>query len=290
MEKIKVGIIGPGNIGTDLMFKVLKSKNLEMKMMTGIVESEGLTRAKEMGFEVSTEGAKAVAEDPEIKIVFEATSAPAHLENAPILKAAGKVCFDMTPAAVGPYVVPCVNLDELGDEVDDYNMVTCGGQATVPIVSAINAVADVEYAEIVASISSKSAGPGTRANIDEFTQTTANALKVVGGADTSKAIIVLNPAEPPVMMANTIYCRIKNKDEDAIRKSVNDMVKKIQSYVPGYTLRVPPIFDDDRVTVIAQVIGAGDFLPEYSGNLDIINCAAVGAAEIVAERMLKGVR
>ena len=290
MEKIKVGIIGPGNIGTDLMFKVLKSKNLEMKMMTGIVESEGLTRAKEMGFEVSTEGAKAVAEDPEIKIVFEATSAPAHLENAPILKAAGKVCFDMTPAAVGPYVVPCVNLDELGDEVDDYNMVTCGGQATVPIVSAINAVADVEYAEIVASISSKSAGPGTRANIDEFTQTTANALKVVGGADTSKAIIVLNPAEPPVMMANTIYCRIKNKDEDAIRKSVDDMVKKIQSYVPGYTLRVPPIFDDDRVTVIAQVIGAGDFLPEYSGNLDIINCAAVGAAEIVAERMLKGVR
>ena len=143
MEKVKVGIIGPGNIGTDLMFKILKSKNLEMKTMTGIVESEGLKRAKEMGFNVSTEGAKAVAEDPEIKIVFEATSAPAHLENAPILKAAGKICFDMTPAAVGPYVVPCVNLDDLGDDVDDYNMVTCGGQATVPIVSAINAVADV---------------------------------------------------------------------------------------------------------------------------------------------------
>lgn len=290
MEKIKVGIIGPGNIGTDLMFKVLKSKNLEMKTMTGIVESEGLKRAKEMGFEVSTEGAKAVAEDPEIKIVFEATSAPAHAANAPILKAAGKVCFDMTPAAIGPYVVPCVNLDDLGDDVDDYNMVTCGGQATVPIVAAINAAADVEYAEIVASISSKSAGPGTRANIDEFTQTTANALKVVGGADTSKAIIVLNPAEPPVMMANTIYCRVRNRDEEAIKKSVDDMVKKIQSYVPGYSLRVPPIFDDDKVTVIAQVIGAGDFLPEYSGNLDIINCAAVGAAEIVAERMLKGVR
>lgn len=290
MEKIKVGIIGPGNIGTDLMFKVLKSKNLEMKTMTGIVESEGLKRAKEMGFEVSTEGAKAVADDPEIKIVFEATSAPAHEANAPILKAAGKVCFDMTPAAIGPYVVPCVNLDELGDDVDDYNMVTCGGQATVPIVAAINAVADVEYAEIVASISSKSAGPGTRANIDEFTQTTANALKVVGGADTSKAIIVLNPAEPPVMMANTIYCRVKNRDEEAIKKSVDDMVKKIQAYVPGYSLRVPPIFDDEKVTVIAQVIGAGDFLPEYSGNLDIINCAAVGAAEIVAERMLKGVR
>lgn len=290
MEKIKVGIIGPGNIGTDLMFKVLKSKNLEMKTMTGIVESEGLKRAKEMGFEVSTEGAKAVADDPEIKIVFEATSAPAHQANAPILKAAGKVCFDMTPAAIGPYVVPCVNLDELGDDVDDYNMVTCGGQATVPIVAAINAVADVEYAEIVASISSKSAGPGTRANIDEFTQTTANALKVVGGADTSKAIIVLNPAEPPVMMANTIYCRVRNRDEEAIKKSVDDMVKKIQAYVPGYSLRVPPIFDDEKVTVIAQVIGAGDFLPEYSGNLDIINCAAVGAAEIVAERMLKGVR
>ena len=290
MEKVKVGIIGPGNIGTDLMFKILKSKNLEMKTMTGIVESEGLKRAKEMGFNVSTEGAKAVAEDPEIKIVFEATSAPAHLANAPILKEAGKICFDMTPAAVGPYVVPCVNLDELGDDVDDYNMVTCGGQATVPIVSAINAVADVEYAEIVASISSKSAGPGTRANIDEFTQTTAHALKVVGGADTSKAIIILNPAEPPVMMANTIYCRVKNKDEEAIKQSVDEMVKKIQAYVPGYSLRVPPIFDDDRVTVIAQVIGAGDFLPEYSGNLDIINCAAVGAAEIVAERILKGVR
>ena len=290
MEKVKVGIIGPGNIGTDLMFKILKSKNLEMKTMTGIVESEGLKRAKEMGFNVSTEGAKAVAEDPEIKIVFEATSAPAHLENAPILKAAGKICFDMTPAAVGPYVVPCVNLDDLGDDVDDYNMVTCGGQATVPIVSAINAVADVEYAEIVASISSKSAGPGTRANIDEFTQTTAHALKIVGGADTSKAIIILNPAEPPVMMANTIYCRVKNKDEEAIKQSVDEMVKKIQAYVPGYSLRVPPIFDDDRVTVIAQVIGAGDFLPEYSGNLDIINCAAVGAAEIVAERILKGVR
>jgi acetaldehyde dehydrogenase len=290
LEKIKVGIIGPGNIGTDLMFKVLKSKNLEMKMMTGIVESEGLKRAKEMGFEVSTEGAKAVADDPEIKIVFEATSAPAHVENAPLLKAAGKICFDMTPAAIGPYVVPCVNLDELGDDVDDYNMVTCGGQATVPIVAAINAVADVEYAEIVASISSKSAGPGTRANIDEFTQTTANALKVVGGADTSKAIIVLNPAEPPVMMANTIYCRVKNRDEEAIKKSVADMVEKIQSYVPGYSLRVPPIFDDEKVTVIAQVIGAGDFLPKYSGNLDIINCAAVGAADIVAERILKGVR
>lgn len=290
MNKIKVGIIGPGNIGTDLMFKVLKSKNLEMKMMTGIVESEGLKRAGEMGFEISTEGARAVAEDPEIKIVFEATSAPAHIENAPILKAAGKICFDMTPAAIGPYVVPSVNLDELGDDVDDYNMVTCGGQATVPIVSAINEAADVEYAEIVASISSKSAGPGTRANIDEFTQTTANALKVVGGADTSKAIIVLNPAEPPVMMANTIYCRVKNRDEQAIKKAVDDMVKKIQSYVPGYTLRVPPIFDDEKVTVIAQVIGAGDFLPKYSGNLDIINCAAVGAAEIVADRILKGVR
>lgn len=288
MEKIKVGIIGPGNIGTDLMYKVMRSKNLEMKTMAGIVESEGIKRAAGLGFKTSVQGVKAVAEDPEIKIVFDATSASAHLAHAPVLKAAGKTVFDMTPAAVGSFVVPCVNLDKLAEaNADNFNMVTCGGQATVPVAYAINRVADSEYTEIVACISSKSAGPGTRANIDEFTQTTAKALRILGGADRSKAIIVLNPAEPPLLMSNTIYSIVKNPDEKAIVDSVNDIVRQVQAYVPGYSLRVPPIIDGNRVTVIVQVEGAGDFLPKYSGNLDIINAAATAAAEKIAERMLK---
>ena len=286
MEKIKVGIIGPGNIGTDLMYKVIKSKNLEMYMMAGIVESEGIKRAAKLGFKTSTDGVNAVAMDPNIKIVFDATSAKAHLYNAPILKAAGKIVMDMTPAAVGPYVVPCANLDDLSNE-DNFNMVTCGGQATIPIVYAINKVADCSYAEIVATISSLSAGPGTRANIDEFTETTRKALEIVGGADVAKAIIVLNPADPPIMMTNTIYTLVKNVDEDKIKKAVDDIVKEVQNYVPGYKLKVPPIVDGNKVTVIVQVEGAGDFLPKYSGNLDIINQAAVAVADKVALSMLR---
>ena len=286
-EKIKVGIIGPGNIGSDLMYKVMRSKHLEMCMMAGIVESEGLRRAAELGFRTSTAGAGAIVEDPEIQIVFEATSAKAHEANAPLLKAAGKIAIDLTPAAIGPYVVPCVNLEQLRHE-DNFNMVTCGGQATVPIAYAIDRVADSAYTEIVACISSLSAGPGTRANIDEFTETTARALKVVGGADESKAIIVLNPAEPPIMMTNTIYSLVRNPDEKRIRESVEDMVRQVQQYVPGFRLRVPPIIDGDRVTAIVEVEGAGDFLPKYSGNLDIINCAAVAVAEKLAAEMLNG--
>ncbi len=286
MQKIKVGIIGPGNIGTDLMYKVIRSQYLQMHLMTGIVESEGIVRARNMGFQTSIQGVDAVAADPEIKIVFDATSAKAHLHNAPILKAAGKIVIDMTPAAVGPYVVPCVNLNHLGN-VDNFNMVTCGGQATIPIAYAINQVADSEYTEIVASISSKSAGPGTRANIDEFTETTRKALEIVGGADKAKAIIVLNPAEPPVMMTNTIYSLVKNADEKKITESVQAIVKEVQKYVPGYQLRVPPVVDGNKVTVIVQVEGAGDFLPTYSGNLDIINAAAVEVAEKIAANMLK---
>lgn len=285
MEKIKVGIIGPGNIGTDLMYKIMRSKNLQMHFMTGIMESEGLKRAEGLGFKTSTEGVKAIAQDPDVKIVFDATLASAHMKNAPELKAAGKIAIDMTPAAVGPYVVPCVNLNHL-ENVDNFNMVTCGGQATIPIVNAINEVADVEYAEIVASISSKSAGPGTRASIDEFTQTTRKGLETVGGADRAKAIIILNPAEPAVIMCNTIYTIVKNVDEKRIIEAVEKRVKEVQEYTPGYRLRVPPVFDGNKVTVIVEVEGAGDFLPTYSGNLDIINSAAIAVAEKLATKML----
>ncbi|MBE6830883.1 MAG: acetaldehyde dehydrogenase (acetylating) [Ruminococcaceae bacterium] len=285
MEKIKVGIIGPGNIGSDLMYKVMKSKHLQMHMMAGIVESEGIKRAAGLGFKTSLNGVDAVAADPDIKIVFDATSAKAHLHNAPILKAAGKIVMDMTPAAVGPYVVPCVNLDHLA-HVDNFNMVTCGGQATIPIAYAIDKAADSSYTEIVACLSSKSAGPGTRANIDEFTETTRKALEIVGGADKAKAIIVLNPADPPLMMTNTIYSIVKNPDEKKIIESVYEYVEKVQAYVPGYQLRVPPVIDGNKVTVIVQVEGAGDFLPKYSGNLDIINQAATAVAEKVAENLL----
>lgn len=287
MDKVKVGIIGPGNIGTDLMYKVMKSRNLEMHMMAGIVESEGIKRAAGLGIQTSIKGVDAIAADPDIQIVFDATSAKAHLHNAPILKAAGKIVLDMTPAAVGPYVVPCVNLDQWKD-ADNFNMVTCGGQATIPIAYAINRAADSEYTEIVAAISSKSAGPGTRANIDEFTVTTRKALEIVGGADRAKAIIVLNPAEPPVMMTNTIYSIVKNPDEQKIVESVHAMVREVQRYVPGYQLRVPPVVDGNKVTVIVQVEGAGDFLPKYAGNLDIINQAAVEVAQRMADKILGG--
>lgn len=286
MRRVKVGIIGPGNIGTDLMYKVMRSKNLEMRLMAGIVESEGIKRAMRLGFETSVRGVEAVAEDPELRIVFDATSAKAHLHNAPILKAAGKIVIDMTPAAVGPYVVPCVNLDSLKD-IDNFNMVTCGGQATVPIAYAINRVADSEYTEIVSCISSKSAGPGTRANIDEFTETTAKSLETIGGAKKGKAIIILNPAEPPIIMTNTIYSLVRNPDEKKIIDSVNNIVKEVQQYVPGYELRVPPVIDGNKVTVIIQVEGAGDFLPKYSGNFDIINAAAIAVAERLASKMHK---
>lgn len=280
MNRIKAGIIGPGNIGTDLMYKVFRSEYLEMGMMAGVVESEGIKRAASMGVKTSVEGASAIAREKDIKIVFEATSAAAHLKNAPLLREAGQTAIDLTPAAVGPYCVPCVNLDKLSGE-PNINMVTCGGQATIPIVYAVSRVAGASYAEIVACISSKSAGPGTRANMDEFTETTSKAIEVVGGADRGKAIIVLNPADPPLMMTNTIIVRVKDKSvsPDVITESVSRMVDDVRRYVPGYKLRVPPIIDGDKVTVIVEVRGQGDFLPPYSGNLDIINAAAVAAAE-----------
>ncbi len=286
-KKIKAAIIGPGNIGMDLMFKLMKSEYIELEMVVGIIpESEGLALARENGYKTSHEGIKAILGNKEIKIVFDATGAKPHLMHAPLLKEDGKIAIDLTPAAVGPYVVPPVNL---GEHIDspNINMVTCGGQATVPIVAAINEVADVEYAEIVATISSRSAGPGTRQNIDEFTQTTARALEVIGGAEKGKAIIILNPAEPPIIMRDTVYTKVKNPDEKAIRDAVEKMVAKVQEYVPGYRSKVPPIVDGDKVTTMLEVEGAGDYLPKYSGNLDIMTAAAKAVGERIAKKLLE---
>ena len=289
MDRIKVAVIGPGNIGSDLMYKIFRSKYLEMAMMAGIVESEGIRRAKSKGVKTTIEGVDGVVREDDIRIAFDATSASAHLKfNGPKLKEKGIVSIDLTPAAIGPYCVPVVNLDQLQQE-PDINMVTCGGQATIPVVYAVSQVAGAAYAEIVACISSKSAGPGTRANMDEFTETTSKALEVVGGADKGKAIIVLNPAEPPLMMTNTISVKVKDTSVgfDKIREAIEKMVDEVRTYVPGYKLRVPPTMEGDRVTAIVQVEGQADFLPAYSGNLDIINSAAVAAAEKIAERMLR---
>lgn len=283
VARTKVAVIGPGNIGTDLMYKILRSPHLEMAVMAGIEESEGIRRARSLGVRITLGDLWPILEDPGIAIVFDATSAKAHARTSRALEAAGKIAIDLTPAAVGPYVVPSVNLDEVQD-APNLNMVTCGGQATVPIVHAIHRVAGARYAEMVSAIASKSAGPGTRQNIDEFTQTTARALTVLGGAKRGKAIIVLNPAEPPLVMTNTVYVEVDRPDEAAIRQSVERMVAEVRGYVPGYRLRVPPIVEGHKVTTIIEVEGAGDFLPKYSGNLDIITAAAVGVAERLAVR------
>ena len=292
MDKIGVAIIGPGNIGSDLMFKVFRSRNLEMRLMAGIVQSAGIERAGQLGVATTIGGIDdllAKKDELGFQIVFDATGAVPHLRHAPLLKEAGLYAIDLTPAAVGPYLVPSVNPQRLEGETN-VNMVTCGGQATIPIVHAVARVAGAKYAEIVSAISSRSAGPGTRSNIDEFTQTTARAIEEVGGAARGKAIIILNPADPPIMMSNTIYVQIKDTSDGILEKitaSVNEMVTTMQQYVPGYQLRVPPLLDGDKVTVCVQVEGAGDFLPVYSGNLDIINAAAIAAAEKIADRLLK---
>ena len=284
MKKLKVGIIGSGNIGTDLMYKIERCNALEMAVMIGIdPQSEGLRRARERGYiaiDTGIEGLKSQLD--QVDIVFDATSAYAHKENYEVVKAGGKIMIDLTPAAIGPFTVPTVNLNEHFDK-DNVNMVTCGGQATIPIVAAISRVVPVDYAEIVATVASKSAGPGTRANIDEFTRTTSKAIEAVGGAKKGKAIIILNPAEPPIMMRDTVHALVAEAGKEAeIRESIVEMIEEVQTYVPGYRLCGEPIFEDNKVSVLLEVEGIGDFFPPYSGNLDIMTAAAARVANELA--------
>ena len=286
-NKIKVGIIGTGNIGTDLLMKVIRSDILECGIFAGhSLDSKGIAKAKNLNIPVTYDSIKYIEENPECcQIVFDATSAKVHEKNAPILKKLKKYAIDLTPAHVGLFCVPQVNLDA-AIEQDNVNCVTCGGQATIPIVKALSSIAEVKYLEIVATIASKSAGIGTRNNIDEFTQTTKEALLELGGVKQAKAIIILNPAEPPITMHNTIYALIDKPDMKAIKKAVNHVEKELQKYVPGYKVTLGPIYENDRVTTSIEVTGSADFLPPYAGNLDIITCAAIEIAENYSRRKL----
>lgn len=291
MKKIKAAILGSGNIGTDLMYKLERSGVIEIAAVIGIdPDSDGLKRAKDRGYPVFDNGIEAIVNQSDLaEIVFDATSAKAHVRHAKVLRELGIRVIDLTPAARGPFICPVVNLTkQLELETTNLNMITCGGQATIPIVYAINRVANVSYAEIVATIASKSAGPGTRANIDEFTMTTRQALEQVGGADQGKAIIILNPAEPPILMRDTIYCEVAQMDEAAIRQSILDIVQEVHQYVPGYRLKQEPLFEENRVTVFLEIEGAGDYFPPYAGNLDIMTAAAMRVGEQVARHLLDG--
>ncbi|AYA03574.1 acetaldehyde dehydrogenase (acetylating) [Acinetobacter sp. WCHAc010034] len=293
MKKIKCALIGPGNIGTDLLYKLQRSEFLEPVWMVGIdPSSEGLTRAASMGLKTTAEGVDGLLPHvlaDEIQIAFDATSAYVHAENSRKLNELGVQMIDLTPAAIGPFCVPPVNLQELldADELPNVNMVTCGGQATIPMVAAISRVQAVSYGEIIATVSTKSVGPGTRKNIDEFTRTTAGAIEKVGGAKQGKAIIIINPAEPPLMMRDTVHCLVESEpDQAAITASVQAMIAEVQKYVPGYKLVNGPVFDGNRVSIFLEVEGLGDFLPKYAGNLDIMTAAAARTAEMFAERLL----
>jgi acetaldehyde/propanal dehydrogenase len=293
-KNIKAAIIGPGNIGTDLLMKAMRSELIEPVWMVGVVaESPGLARAKEMGLKTTAEGVDGMLPTMKadgVQICFDATSAYVHKENSRKVNEQAAVMIDLTPAAIGPFCIPPVNLSEAVEQKKmNVNMVTCGGQATIPMVAAVSRVQDVAYGEIVATVSSKSAGPGTRKNIDEFTRTTAKGIEVVGGAKTGKAIIIINPAEPPLIMRDTVHCLTTDEpDVEAITQSVHEMVAEVQKYVPGYTLKNGPVFDGNRVSIYLEVKGLGDFLPEYAGNLDIMTAAGLRTAEMYAEHMLEG--
>lgn len=289
-------IVGPGNIGTDLLAKLQRSNVIDARYMVGVVESDGLARARKAGLQASAEGVDwLLRQDPLPQLVFEATSAKAHLANAPRYAEAGIQAVDLTPAHLGPMVCPPVNLHEhIGSP--NVSMITCGGQATIPMVHAVSRVTPVPYAEIIASIASLSAGPGTRANIDEFTHITGQAVAEVGGAERGKAIIILNPVEPPMIMRDTVFCMIgPDADSRAIIRSVHDMVAQVQEYVPGYNLRADPQFDDARedwggnarVALFLEVKGNGDYLPDYAGNLDIMTAAAARVGELMARAKLE---
>ena len=293
-RKLRAVIIGPGNIGTDLLMKMQRSDWIEPVWMVGIdPDSEGLQRAREMGIKATAEGVDGVLPyvvEDDIRIAFDATSACVHAENSRKLNELGVIMVDLTPAAIGPFCVPPVNLKEHTTDLKlNVNMVTCGGQATIPVVAAVSRVQEVAYGEIVATVSSRSIGPGTRQNIDEFTRTTSGAVEKVGGAKKGKAIIIINPAEPPLIMRDTIHCLTADApDQKAITQSILDMVEDVQRYVPGYKLVNGPVFDGNRVSVFMEVEGLGDFLPKYAGNLDIMTAAGLRTAEMFAEEAQNG--
>lgn len=293
-RKVKCALIGPGNIGTDLLAKLQRSPLLEPVWMVGIdPESDGLKKARELGLKTTAQGVDGLVPHIRrdgIQIVFDATSAYVHAENSRKVNAEGAMMIDLTPAAIGPYCVPPVNLREhIGKREMNVNMVTCGGQATIPMVYAVSRVQPVRYAEIIATVSSRSAGPGTRKNIDEFTRTTAGAVAKVGGAREGKAIIIINPAEPPIIMRDTVHCLVEGTPNGAqIEASVHAMIAEVQKYVPGYRLVNGPVIDGDRVSIYLEVEGLGDYLPKYAGNLDIMTAAAARTAEMFAEEILAG--
>jgi acetaldehyde/propanal dehydrogenase len=294
MARVNAALIGSGNIGADLMYKALRSEWLQPVWMVGIdPASDGLAKARERGLKTTADGVDGLLphlSSDAIRIAFDATSASVHGENARKLQARGVVLVDLTPAALGPYCVPPVNLAaHMGKREMNVNMVSCGGQATIPIVAAISRVQPVAYAEIVATVASRSAGPGTRKNIDEFTRTTASGIEKVGGARRGKAIIILNPAEPPLVMRDTVHCLTDTEpDRVAIRASVHDMIAEVQQYVPGYTLKNGPVFDGQRVSVYLEIAGLGDYLPQYAGNLDIMTAAALRTGETIAQEIASG--
>ena len=294
MDRVNVAIIGSGNISTDLMIKALRSERINPVWLVGIdPDSEGLAMARERGLKTTHEGVSGIlpyVEDDDIRMAFDATSAYVHPDNAEQLESHGVLMIDLTPAAIGPYCVPVVNLKEhVGKEESNVNLISCGGQATIPIAAAVARVQPVEYAEIIATVASKSAGPGTRRNIDEFTRTTAHGLEVVAGARTGKAIIILNPAEPPLIMRDTVHCLTEDDpDGRAITESIMEMIAEVQTYVPGYRLVNGPVYDGRRVSTFLEVEGLGDYLPKYSGNLDIMTAAALKAGEMFADEIRAG--